>query len=45
MDINREYAPKWPVINATKDPLPTAEEFKEVADKKDQIDPSPGEGS
>ncbi len=45
MDVNREYAPKWPVINETKDALPTAEEFKEVADKKDQIDPSPGEGS
>ena len=40
--LNKEYAGQWPVINAKQDPLPTAEEFKDVEDKKSHFDPNPG---
>jgi hypothetical protein len=43
--LNAEYAPKWPVINATKEPLPTAEEFREVEDKRAEMVLEPGEGT
>jgi len=33
VEINREYAQKWPKITETKDPLDTAEEFKDVENK------------
>ena len=40
--INAKYSPLWPVIDAKKDSLPTAEEFRNVEGKLDMIDPSPG---
>ncbi len=33
VEINREYAAKWPNITVKKDPLPEAEEFKDVKNK------------
>ncbi len=33
VEINRDYAAKWPNISEKKDPLPTAEEFKEKPGK------------
>jgi len=33
VDINTEYAKKWPVITKQKDPLPEAEEFDGVEGK------------
>ena len=40
VDINREYAKKWPVIAKQKDPLPEAKEFDGVENKfKDHFDP------
>ncbi len=33
-EINVRFTAKWPVINEKRDPLPTAEEFKEVEEKR-----------
>jgi len=35
LELNRDYSEKWPVITKQKDPLPTAEEFK---DKKNKLE-------
>src|SRR5690606_26355131 len=46
VDINREYAEKWPNISEKKDPLPTAEEFKDKPNKfETDFSEAPGEGS
>ena len=37
VEINREYALKWPVITQKKDPLPEAEEFKDKPNKFEQF--------
>lgn len=42
-EINARLAAEWPVINAKQDPLPTAEEFRNVESKKDMLDESPGQ--
>ena len=44
IEMNRQYAEQWPVITMKKDPLPTAEEFKDIQDKMDLLSPNPGEG-
>ena len=44
IELNAKYAPDWPTIEEGKDPLDTAEEFKEKEDKKDQFSPNPAEG-
>lgn len=33
LEINREYSEKWPNITVKKDPLPEAEEYKDVKNK------------
>lgn len=38
--INARLAAEWPVINTKQDPLPTSEEFRNVADKRDMLDES-----
>lgn len=46
VEVNREYADKWPNITSQKDPLPEAEEFKDVENKfADHFSEAPGEGS
>lgn len=42
IELNERLAAGWPVIAETKDPLPSAEEFKEVEDKSSELDESPG---
>ena len=42
--INTKFAPQWPVIDAQKEPLSSADEAAKVENKRDQIDPSPFEG-
>lgn len=42
IELNKELAQGWPVINETGEALPTAEEFKNVEQKLDQLDRSPG---
>ncbi|MBL4588811.1 MAG: ferredoxin family protein [Alphaproteobacteria bacterium] len=45
LEMNRDYAEKWPVITIKKDPLPTAAEFKDKKNKfKEFFSPKPGEG-
>jgi len=43
IEINERLSLEWPVINQTKDPLPTAEEYREVEDKKALLDETPAE--
>ena len=44
IEMNREYSEKWPVITQKKDPLPTAEEYKDIKDKMKFFSEKPGEG-
>ncbi|MFN3868195.1 MAG: ferredoxin FdxA [Hyphomicrobiaceae bacterium] len=45
LELNRVYADKWPNITAKKDPLPEAEEFRDVPDKLDKyFSDKPGKG-
>jgi len=44
VEINARYAPEWPVIDAQKEPLPTAEEASKEDDKLNQLDPNPFSG-
>lgn len=41
-EINREYAQLWPNISAKKAPLPEAEEYKNIIDKKSFFASNPG---
>ncbi|MBW7865349.1 MAG: ferredoxin family protein [Candidatus Hydrogenedens sp.] len=45
IELNRQYAADWPVIDEGREPLDTAEEFKDVAEKQDHFSPEPGEGT
>lgn len=40
-EINRKYSTTWPNISSKKDPLPEAEEFKHVKDKKHLLSSKP----
>lgn len=42
--LNAKYAPDWPTLEESKNPLDTAEEYKEVTDKKALLDANPGSG-
>jgi ferredoxin len=43
MEMNREYSAKWPNINTKKEPLPEADEFKDVENKYTKyFSPLPG---
>ncbi len=45
VEFNRDYSEKWPVITKQKDPLPEAEEFKDVKNKLEEyFSPEPGDG-
>ena len=45
LELNREYSEKWPNITAKKEPLPDADEYRDVKDKFDaHFSPEPGEG-
>lgn len=46
VELNREYAAKWPNLTSRKDALPEAEDFKGVVDKFNQhFSPNPGTGT
>jgi len=38
LDINAKFAKKWPMINHKKEPLPEADDWKSVEDKRQYID-------
>ena len=40
-EINARLAKSWPVISEQKDPLPEADEFKDVEDKRALLDEAP----
>ena len=44
VEINSKYSPNWPVIDAQKEPLPTADAASKEESKKDQISPDPWAG-
>lgn len=44
LEMNREYAGKWPVITRSKSPLPEAEKYKTVKDKMKLLSTRPGKG-
>jgi ferredoxin len=45
LELNREYAEKWPNITTNKDALPDADKYKNTKNKFDTMfDPEPGEG-
>ncbi len=45
LEVNRKYSEQWPVITRQKDPLATAEEFKDKKNKyEDYFSPNEGEG-
>lgn len=41
VEINAKYAAEWPTIEAQKDPLPEAEDLKELEEKRELLDPNP----
>jgi ferredoxin len=41
LEINARLAEKWPNIDGKKDPLPEADEFKAVADKRKLLSEAP----
>lgn len=45
IEINTKYGAEWPVINETREAMPTAEEFRDVEDKRSLFVAEPGEGS
>ena len=45
LEINTEYAEKWPVITRKKDALPDADEWKDKPDKLQHLSPNPGPGT
>jgi ferredoxin len=45
LEVNSDYAEKWPNITAKKDPLPNADDFVDHKNKfKEFFSPEPGEG-
>lgn len=45
VEINRKYSEQWPNITVKKDPMPEAEEMKDVQEKFDKFfSENPGEG-
>ena len=44
VEINAKYSEAWPVIDAQKEHLPEADEFKDVESKRELLDPAPFEG-
>jgi len=39
--MNKTYAAEWPAIEEGKDPLPTAEEYKDKTDKRGEFSANP----
>ncbi len=42
VELNDRLAVKWPEITQQKDPLPEADEFKDVQAKREMLDESAG---
>lgn len=44
IELNTKYSLEWPNITSKKDPMPEADEYKNVENKLEMLDPEPGEG-
>ena len=45
LEFNRTYSEQWPVLTTKKDPLPTAEEYKDKKNKlNEDFSECPGDG-
>jgi ferredoxin len=42
LELNARLTGEWPEITQQKDPLPEAEKYKEVQDKRNLLDEAPG---
>ena len=42
IDLNARHAREWPAIEQSREPLDTAEEFRDISDKRDHFSPKPG---
>lgn len=42
LEINREHSSNWPNITVKKDPLPEADQYKDIPDKKKYLSEKPG---
>ena len=42
-ELNAKLSPDWPTIEESKEPLDTAEEYKEMEEKKTLLEESPAE--
>ncbi|MDP7346743.1 MAG: ferredoxin family protein [Phycisphaeraceae bacterium] len=43
-ELNERLATDWPEINQQKDPMDTAEDFRETEDKRGELDEGPFDG-
>ncbi len=41
LEINAKLSQNWPVITSKQDPMDTAEEFREVEEKRDKLSENP----
>ena len=41
LELNRKLAEEWPLLSVQQDPLPDAEQYKGVADKRDMLSEKP----
>ena len=44
LELNREYAEKWPNITREKDAPADADDWRDIKDKKQYFSPNPGDG-
>jgi ferredoxin len=44
LELNAKYAAAWPVISETTEPMPEADAYQDVANKRELFDPNPGPG-
>ena len=42
IDLNAKFAKEWPNLNQKRDPLPEAEQLKEVLPKREMLNPQGG---
>ena len=44
VEINEKYSQEWPNVTAKKEPAADADDYKDVENKLEMFDPTPGEG-
>jgi ferredoxin len=41
IELNARYSKEWPIIEETREPLGTADEFRDVKEKREHFSPNP----